>query len=786
MAACQGCFFYVLFYSFMELCIGACLKVILSDSNVPGEGEHKVMSYIRLQRNLPHFNPNTRHCLYGLDADLIMLSLATHEIHFSILREVITMPNQQDKCFACGQSGHLAADCRGTASNTNDKQIDDTPIYKKKYQFLNIWILREYLENDLNIQDPPFKINFERVIDDFVFMCFFVGNDFLPHMPTLEIREGAINLLMFVYKRDFRVIGGYLTDAGEVILERAERFIQSVAIYEDQIFRKRTRIQQAIQNRENPEGSLIKDMNKVRLGEPGYKEKYYAEKFEGKDEEIKDICQDVVLKYVEGLCWVMRYYYQGVCSWLWYYPYHYAPFASDLKGLADMEITFFLGEPFKPFDQLMGTLPAASSNALPLHYRSLMTDPRSPIIAFYPEDFQIDMNGKRFAWQGVAKLPFINERLLLSETKKLEGTLTEEERMRNSAMLDIIYVSDDHLLAELIKSLYRKRSRNLLGQQGPYSSQIDTNLSDGMNGFLCLSERNDIRPTVPSPVNGLKSLENNHTWNASFINPRDHCHIPEPPEGVMIPLKTVRPYDMKPFPVLWHEDNGRSSQFRERAQVSGSISGQLLGDAAHRLIKNTLQYKPTNGGPTLVDHPNRRLPGPQRPWAGPHPGPMGFYGPERAQFDGYPNQHLGLPNYVNSSSRIVAQSTSFLGRPEFYPRAEMSSMSISERGPRPQSYSNSGPGFWPGQRPAQGGPSRVPPPRPPMNWIGQQPSPPPQGRYPAGMSYGNVEMGNPYVGVVPQQQMGIQQQNQQQQQQQLRMVYQPRLRPRRQDNADQF
>lgn len=71
--------------------------------------------------------------------------------------------------------------------------------------------MREYLDLEFSELPLDFPYNLERIIDDFNFMCFFVGNDFLPHIPSLSIREGGIDAIAYLYKNNLNNFGGYLT-----------------------------------------------------------------------------------------------------------------------------------------------------------------------------------------------------------------------------------------------------------------------------------------------------------------------------------------------------------------------------------------------------------------------------------------------------------------------------------------------------------------------------------------------------------------------------------------------
>nr|CAD1835712.1 unnamed protein product [Ananas comosus var. bracteatus] len=403
-----------------------------------------------------------------------------------------------------------------------------------------------------------------------------------------------------------------------VNLERVEHFLQAVGSHECAIFRRRIQVQKernfrsgsvsSVKENESKNGSSwmnssqeftnvictsttkngpsvspMKD--RVKIVEEVWKEKYYAEKFEVEsDDDREKLKRDAVMKYVEGICWFMHYYYQGVCSWQWFYPYHYAPFASDFVDLKHLKIHFTLGVPFKPFDQLMGVLPAASAHALPLSYRKLMTDPSSSIIEFYPPDFELDLNGKRFSWQAVCKLPFVEESRLLDEIKKLEHTLTDDEKQRNSCSLDALFVHTSHPLAAKIVKFFERRKGHPKLLKVKLKKKLDPTLSGGMSGYIYISDKTILSSETYSPVEGMKTIAKNRTIFVYYKAPPNHIHIPKLPIGATLPKKSISKKDVLPPPVPWHEKSRVRRRIYSEKPISNAIAGSHLSMIARRLV----------------------------------------------------------------------------------------------------------------------------------------------------------------------------------------------------------
>ena len=624
------------------------------------------MEFIRSQRSSPEHNPNTRHVIYGLDADLIMLGLATHEPHFRVLREdVFFQESKARTCRICGQKGHIAEACKGEAKpKDGDFDEKDKALTDKPFIWLHVSVLREYLEAELMVPQQPFRFDLERALDDWVFMCFFVGNDFLPHLPSLDIRENGIDTLIAIWRDNIPVMGGYVTKDGHVDLERAQFILDGLAKQEDAIFRRRRQTEERRdanakrrkldeQNRNQSSGGnnnghtinrrgspdygspmngnngrgkgkdptvappdlplfvpgkgpmtkeertithdmvvnrgaiyranaanksaaaalksqlmgggqteqdgngdtpddtaspadipgtpssaskkrkadLIEDEDagtpgrdsssvpsktqpdpdepppdNVRLWEEGYADRYYEQKFHVDPQDIA-FRNQVARSYVEGLAWVLLYYFQGCPSWTWYYPYHYAPFAADFVELDKMKLHFDKGKPFKPFEQLMGVLPAASNHAIPEVFHPLMTEEDSEIIDFYPEDFPVDLNGKKFAWQGVAILPFIDEKRLLDAMATKYPLLSAEEHARNEIGKEVLIISDRHPLYEEIATNFYSR------KQGSPKFKLNPSVSEGLAGKVEKNEEYIPQSSLSFPLEdgSMPDLDEDHS-----------------------------------------------------------------------------------------------------------------------------------------------------------------------------------------------------------------------------------------------------------------------------------
>ena len=402
------------------------IKIHFSTAYTPSEGEHKLLQHIRDE------NKDYKYAIYGLDADLIFLALSTFKENIYLLREAQEFGSDADK----------------------------TDL--ERLNFVSIDILSECIFEEIRYSlcdhELDRKLVKKNVIRDFVFICYFLGNDFLPHIPSIDIscfgkeNINGLDLLIQAYGNTYDNIESYIVteeENGNIIYDTIflQMFLDYLASFESDFFKNLYNSKKYFRKLETGdsydkevfriENLQFKINDDIQLGKDNsdeYKFRYYTKYYFtdiNQQETIKDAC----FKYIEGLLWVANYYFKKCPSWEWHYTYDHAPFISDLadnlKRFNLNDIKFSIGKPLRPIEQLFTVLPKHSDYLVPDEKKWLMNELKSPLIHLYPNDFEIDLLYKSKYWQGIPYLPDIDLKLIKNTLKNYK----EEYKFKNEVLL---------------------------------------------------------------------------------------------------------------------------------------------------------------------------------------------------------------------------------------------------------------------------------------------------------------------------------------------------------------
>jgi 5'-3' exonuclease len=334
-------------------------NIIISASDDAGEGEHKIYEFIR---NNKDYHKSSSTVIYGLDADLIMLTL--NHLHIS------------DKMYLFRETPHFI--------KSLDNTLDPSELYLLDIPQFGLSIIDDLNGTQRHNSSDILKPQGNKLFD-YIFICFLLGNDFMPHFPALNIRTKGIDRLMNSYKHILGDKNLYLTNGDKIIWKNFRKYMEYLASNELEYIQDEYKIRNKMANRkpfhkenekekekENDELLMVpmKDRSVelyINPFEDGWRERYYSSLFDIKinDERCKEIC----INYLEGLEWTMKYYTSGCINWRWTYKYHYPPLLSDLIKYIPYFDTCLLDtlekNPVSPIVQLCYVLPKNTHYLLP-------------------------------------------------------------------------------------------------------------------------------------------------------------------------------------------------------------------------------------------------------------------------------------------------------------------------------------------------------------------------------------------------------------------------------------
>ena len=366
-------------------------KIVISGSDLPGEGEHKIFEFIRENTDLQ----NEKIVIYGLDADLIMLTInnLSYCNNMYLFRETPDFIKSIDKSL-----------------DPNYLYVIDIPQFKEHLVY--------YLNNDKN---PQSDVEKNRVYD-YIFMCFMLGNDFLPHFPALNIRSNGIDILMETYRNILGNSNKNIIKDGKIVWRNFKLLVKELAnnedIYIQDEYRKRNKAEKKNIFFQDDVSKFDKEMlhapskereieKYINPNDKYWESRYYDMLF---DIEIDDVWrQKISMNYLEGLEWTWKYYSTGCDDWRWTYKFHYPPLLKDLVKFVPYFDTDLIDKneknPVKEEVQLSYVLPRNSLYLLPKKIEHKLLDQYNDL---YRLDYEFTWAYCKYFWECHVQFPKMN------------------------------------------------------------------------------------------------------------------------------------------------------------------------------------------------------------------------------------------------------------------------------------------------------------------------------------------------------------------------------------------
>ena len=365
-------------------------QIIVCGSDNAGEGEHKIFEYIRKHSEIE----NMKTVIYGLDADLIMLTINNlqHCKNMYLFRETPDFIRSIDKSL-----------------DPNYMYVIDIPEFKNQMVY--------YLNNDCKAESDVEQ----NKIYDYIFLCFMLGNDFLPHFPALNIRSNGIDTIMETYRNVLGNKGKNIITNGKIVWKNFRLLIKELSIHEEEFIQREYKLRNKLEKRPPRVDKESSKFDKEMLHAPSkerelekyinpfdkyWEERYYDMLF---DVDIDDNSRkEIGLNYLEGLEWTFKYYTTGCVDWRWHYKYHYPPLLKDLLKY----IPYFDGDLLKEKEknpvldlvQLSYVLPKSSLYLLP---RKIETKLLKEYTDMYKNDFEFVWAFCRYFWESHVNFPHL-------------------------------------------------------------------------------------------------------------------------------------------------------------------------------------------------------------------------------------------------------------------------------------------------------------------------------------------------------------------------------------------